>query len=145
MRLAHVNIRISDAAASLAFYNHLELSLVGCLVISQQYYLLYLGTAEDDQTTIELTVNEAAGAEYDRSPGSGHFALAVGDLDALLARLGNAGIFPEQWPFHPAGSSGPRICFVVDPDGHRVELVDGTFPTPSDARPETLAALPDQS
>ena len=141
MRFAHTNIRVKDPAASLSFYRALGFDLVGCLTMSEQYYLLYLGTKDDDQTTIELTVNETGGTDYDRSPGSGHFALAVGDLDMLLQSLARSGIAPEQQPFHPGDRPDLRICFVADPDGHRIELVEGTFPTPQDDLPAAVREL----
>jgi lactoylglutathione lyase len=59
-------------------------------------------------------------------------ALSVDDLDGLLARLSEHGIEPERPPYAPGGSEEFRICFVTDPDGYRIELIDGTFPTPQD-------------
>ncbi len=136
VRLAHFNIRAKDAARSLAFYDKLGLKVVGCLNISPTFYLLYLGTDDEPNVTIELTINEQAPADYDRTPGSGHVALGVGDLDALLARLADSGIVPEAPPFNPGGRKELRVCFVTDPDGVRVELAEGSFPTPTDPPPE---------
>jgi len=35
------------------------------------------------------------------------------------------GIEPEKPPYRPGGrTEGPMICFVRDPDGYRVELVE---------------------
>jgi lactoylglutathione lyase len=56
----------------------------------------------------------------------------VDDLDAELERLRTQGIEPEREPYAPGGRTEYRICFVVDPDGYRVELIDGSFPTPQD-------------
>ena len=41
---------------------------------------------------------------------------------------------PEKPPYRPGGRDDlPRIAFVADPDGYRVELIDGgEFPTPQD-------------
>ncbi len=50
----------------------------------------------------------------------------------LLASLASEGIEPEKPPYHPGGREEFRICFLADPDGYRVELVDGTFETPQD-------------
>lgn len=41
-------------------------------------------------------------------------------------------------PTRPAGATR-RICFVADPDGYRVELVDGEFPTQQDPPHPSLA------
>lgn len=141
VRLAHANLRVKDPAASVRFYRALGLYVQGALVISDQYYLLYLAADRDDQTTLELTINETGGPDYDRSPGSGHFAIAVGDLDARVTLLRQNGIDPDQEPFHPGDRPDLRVCFVTDPDGHKIEVIEGTFPTPRDALPPAVAAL----
>lgn len=56
----------------------------------------------------------------------------VEDLDGLLERLAAEGIQPERPPYAPGDRDEYRICFVDDPDGYRVELIDGAFPTPQD-------------
>jgi catechol 2,3-dioxygenase-like lactoylglutathione lyase family enzyme len=61
------------------------------------------------------------------TPGDGHFALAVTDIDAALARLATADVQPESAPrtlTEPGDWHGARIAFIVDPDGHRIELVE---------------------
>ena len=59
-------------------------------------------------------------------------ALVVEDLDPLLERLAAKGVQPEKPPYAPGGREEYRICFVADPDGYRIELIDGAFPTPQD-------------
>ena len=60
-------------------------------------------------------------------------AMVVEDLDALLGQLSAEGIEPEKPPYAPGGREEiGRICFVADPDGYRIELIDKTFPTPQD-------------
>ena len=54
------------------------------------------------------------------------------DLDGLLERLAAEGIEPEKPPYAPGGREEFRICFVADPDGYRIELIDGEFQTPQD-------------
>jgi lactoylglutathione lyase len=39
---------------------------------------------------------------------------------------------PDRPPYAPGGREEYRICFVTDPDGYRIELIDGSFPTPQD-------------
>ena len=71
---------------------------------------------------------------YDLGSGYGHIALTVDDIDAKLAELAGQGIEPEKPAYHPGGRDdvGP-IAFVADPDGYRVELIDGgSFRTPQD-------------
>ena len=55
--------------------------------------------------------------------GYGHIALTVNDLDATLAALEEKGIKPERPPYS-VREGGARICFVRDPDGYRVELIE---------------------
>jgi len=47
----------------------------------------------------------------------------VDDLDATLIALGEQGIEPEKPPY-TVRDGGSRLCFVRDPDGYRVELIE---------------------
>jgi lactoylglutathione lyase len=44
-------------------------------------------------------------------------------MDAELERLRAAGVEPEKPPY-AAYPGGPRICFLRDPDGYRIELLE---------------------
>ena len=131
MELVHTCVRVRDVDASLAFYEALGFERRGKLVLSESAYNVYLGLPGDGDK-LELTVNEEHDEPYDLGTGYGHVAFTVEDLDATLARLAEAGIEPERPPY-TVGSLTGRICFVTDPDGYRVELIDGPFPTPQDA------------
>ena len=131
-RIAHANLQVSDVSASLTFYRRLGLELVGCLRLDP-VVLYYVASPEDPDLTFELADNPALES---RSPGSGHVALAVGDLDGLVGRLAEEGIEPEKPPFHPGERKDLRVCFVQDPDGHRIELIEGDFPPPQDTPPD---------
>lgn len=128
----HTCIRARDADASLRFYELLGYERRGRLVFESAYNL-YMGLPGDSDT-LELTVNVGRSEPYDLGDGYNHMALVVDDLDALLARLAAAGIEPEKPPYAPGGRSEVgRICFVADPDGYRIELIDGgAFATPQD-------------
>ena len=71
---------------------------------------------------LELTYNFGVDS-YDLGSGYGHIALSVEDLDATLARLAEQGIEPEKPPYS-VREGGSRLCFVRDPDGYRVELIE---------------------
>ena len=71
-----------------------------------------------------MTVNEGREEPYDLGSGYGHVALEVEDLDGLLEKLAGDGIEPEKPPYAPGGREGIRICFVQDPDGYRIELIE---------------------
>ena len=47
----------------------------------------------------------------------------AGDLDGALSELAGQGITPEKPPY-TVSENGPRICFVRDPDGYRIELIE---------------------
>jgi lactoylglutathione lyase len=124
-QIHHTNIQVSDVARSLTFYDRLGLTLLGRLRLD--HVVLYYVGCPDGDVLLELADNPAL---TERVPGSGHVALVVDDLDALLDRLAAKGIVPESAPFHPAGRDELRICFVRDPDGVRIELIDGEFAIP---------------
>ena len=48
---------------------------------------------------------------------------AVDDLAASLAALAAQGIEPEREPYR-VRDGGSLLCFVQDPDGYRIELID---------------------
>ncbi len=83
---------------------------------------------------LELTVNVDQDVPYDLGTGYNHMAVAVPDIHATLAGLDVA---PEKPPYHPGGREElPLIAFVADPDGYRIELIDGgEFRTPQDPAP----------
>jgi lactoylglutathione lyase len=91
----------------------------------------YLGLPGDGDV-LELTVNVGREEPYDLGNGYNHMALTCEDLDGLLEKLAAEGIEPERPPYAPGGREEYRICFVADPDGYRIELIDGDFPTPQD-------------
>lgn len=128
----HTCIRSLDVEASIAFYGLLGYEQRGRLVFESAYNV-YLGLPGDGDT-LELTVNVGRTEPYDLGDGYNHMALVVDDLDALLARLAAAGVEPEKPPYAPGGREQVgRICFVSDPDGYRIELIDGgAFATPQD-------------
>jgi catechol 2,3-dioxygenase-like lactoylglutathione lyase family enzyme len=83
---------------------------------------------------LEPTFNRARDEPYELGDGYNHMAVAVEALDATLAALAREGIEQEKPPYSPGGRDEVgRICFVRDPDGYRIELIDGgDFATPQD-------------
>ena len=133
LRLVHTNMRVRDIDASLRFYEALGFERRGRLQFETAYNV-YLGLPGDGDT-LELTVNDGRSEPYDLGDGYGHIAISVEDLDGLLERLAAQGIHPEKPPYAPGGREEYRICFVQDPDGYRIELIDGDFATPQDPEP----------
>jgi lactoylglutathione lyase len=129
-RFVHTCIRVGDIDRSTEFYGRLGFEHRGGLNFDSAYNV-YLGLPGDGDV-LELTVNVGREEPYDLGDGYNHMALIVDDLDATLAELAPHGIEPEKPPFAPGGRTEYRICFVTDPDGYRIELIDGAFPTPQD-------------
>lgn len=130
--LVHTCVRVRDIDASVRFYEALGFERRGRLNFETAFNV-YLGLPGDGDR-LELTVNDGRDEPYDLGDGYNHVALVVDDLDQQLADLkAQLGIEPEKPAFHPGGREElPRIAFVQDPDGYRVELIDGAFPTPHD-------------
>jgi len=130
--LVHTCLRVRDPEASVAFYRALGFEQRGRLNFETAYNV-YLGLPGDGDR-LELTVNAGREEPYDLGDGYNHIAVAVDDLDATLAALAEIGVQPEKPPYRPGDRDDlPRIAFVADPDGYRVELIDGgKFRTPQD-------------
>ena len=71
---------------------------------------------------LELTHNFGVDS-YEIGTGYGHIAITSADLDATLAELAKQGIEPEKPPYS-VREGGSRLCFVKDPDGYRVEILE---------------------
>jgi lactoylglutathione lyase len=130
--LVHTCLRVRDVDASLRFYRALGLEERGRLNFDSAYNV-YMGLPGDEDR-LELTVNIGREEPYDLGDGYNHFAVTVEDIDAALADLAEIGVEPEKPPYRPGEREDlPRIAFVSDPDGYRVELIDGgAFSTPKD-------------
>lgn len=129
-RFVHTCIRVRDIDRSTEFYGRLGFEHRGQLNFDSAYNV-YLGLPGDGDV-LELTVNVGRDEPYELGEGYNHMALVVDDLDALLAEIAPHGIEPEKPPYAPGGRDEYRICFLTDPDGYRIELIDDSFPTPRD-------------
>ena len=121
----HTMVRITAPENSRRFYEALgfefsrEMDIVRDGELEATNYFYSLG---DQENVLELTFNHD-GRSYDLGTGYGHIAVGVGDLDATLADLNEQGIEPERPPYRVT-EGGSRICFVRDPDGYRIELIE---------------------
>ncbi|MCW3040731.1 MAG: lactoylglutathione lyase [Solirubrobacterales bacterium] len=128
----HTCVRVLDVDASVRFYEALGFERRGQLNFDAAYNV-YMGLPGGGDT-LELTVNVGRAEPYDLGDGYNHIAITHPDLDALLGTLASLEAGPEKPPFRPGDRADlPRIVFVTDPDGYRIEVIEGdTFVTPQD-------------
>jgi lactoylglutathione lyase len=124
MELIHTCYRITDPERSVAFYEALGFEKRRELPIRDEAVNYFLGIPGKEVPELELTYNfETPEGGYELGTGYGHIAVTVEDLDRTLAALAEKGIEPERPPYS-VREGGSRICFVRDPDGYRVELIE---------------------
>jgi lactoylglutathione lyase len=121
----HTMVRVTDPRQSRGFYEALgfrferDMEIVRNGELEATNYFFGIG---DQESVLELTFNRD-GRTYDLGTGYGHIAVAVDDLAASLAELKEQGIDPDREPYR-VREGGSLICFVQDPDGYRIELID---------------------
>ena len=121
MELIHTCYRITDPDRSVTFYEALGFEKRRELPIRDEAINIFMGLPGDDDR-LELTYNFGVDS-YELGTGYGHIALTVDDLDGTLEQLAGQGIEPERPPY-TVREGGSRLCFVSDPDGYRVELIE---------------------
>lgn len=121
----HTMVRVINPEKSRAFYEALgfrfsrEMDIVRDGELEATNYFFSIG---DQENVLELTYNHD-GRAYELGTGYGHIAVGIEELDGTLARLKQHGIEPEREPYR-VREGGSRICFVRDPDGYRIELIE---------------------
>jgi glyoxylase I family protein len=142
-RLSHHGLCVSDLERALAFYRdglgfaevsrlrfedpgtHKLLGLPGAVL--EAVYL------RRDGTTLELLHFPRPGTRLGGAPrpmnqvGLTHLSFLVSDLDALLAKLRTLGGNVLEATRLDSQGKGSNAIFVTDPDGTRIELVEGDF------------------
>jgi lactoylglutathione lyase len=121
MALIHTCYRITDIDRSVAFYEALGFEERRRMSLPDGATNVFMGM-RDDGDRLELTFNPGVDS-YEIGSGYGHIAITTGDLDATLEQLGEQGIEPERPPYR-VSEGGSRLCFVRDPDGYRVEIIE---------------------
>ncbi len=119
--LIHTCYRIGDIDRSVAFYEALGFEEIGRMPIRDEAINVFMGLPGDGPR-LELTYNFGVDS-YELGTGYNHIAVSAADLDATLDRLREQGIEPEKPPY-TVSENGPRLCFVRDPDGYRIELIE---------------------
>ncbi|MGD0167313.1 MAG: VOC family protein [Gaiellaceae bacterium] len=125
MEIVHTCYRIGDPEKSIAFYEALGFEKRRELPIRDEAVNYFLGVPGAGNPELELTYNFGVSG-YELGTGYGHVAVRVDDLEQTLARLAfEHDIEPERPPYR-VSEGGSLICFVRDPDGYRIELIDSS-------------------
>ena len=124
MSLIHTCYRILEIDRSVAFYEALGFEEKRRAPIRDEAINVFMGLPEDGpEPRLELTYNIGRAEPYELGTGYGHIAITTPDLDSTLAKLAAQGIEPERPPY-TIREGGNRLCFVRDPDGYRIELLE---------------------
>jgi lactoylglutathione lyase len=119
--LIHTCYRIGDIDRSVAFYAKLGFEEKSRKPIRDEAINVFMGFP-DDGSRLELTYNHGI-SEYEMGTGYNHIAITVPDMDETLAGLAEHGIEPEKPPYS-VSDGGSLLCFVRDPDGYRIEIIE---------------------
>jgi lactoylglutathione lyase len=119
--LIHTCYRIGDIDRSVAFYEALGMQELRRMPIRDEAINVFMGFP-DDGARLELTYNFGVDS-YDLGTGYNHIAITVDSFDTVLPALAEKGIEPEKPPY-TVREGGSRLCFVRDPDGYRIELIE---------------------
>jgi lactoylglutathione lyase len=119
--LIHTCYRIGDIDRSVAFYQALGMQELRRMPIRDEAINVFMGFP-DDGARLELTYNFGVDS-YDLGTGYNHIAITVDSFDTVLPALAEKGIEPEKPPY-TVREGGSRLCFVRDPDGYRIELIE---------------------
>ena len=126
MRVLHTMIRVGDLEKSIAFYTE----ALGMELLRKKDYpggeftLAFVGYGSEDETAvIELTHNWGT-TEYDLGNGFGHIAIATDDIEGACDRVRQLGGTVTRAP-GPMKHGTTVIAFVEDPDGYKIEFIQG--------------------
>ncbi len=132
MKYLHTMIRVSDPAATIAFFQ-----LLGLEELRRQdsekgrFTLIFLAAPGDEQAQVELTHNwDEAG--YAGGRNFGHLAYRVDDIYATCQRLIDGGVTINRPP------RDGHMAFVRTPDGISIELLQDGHLRPA----EPWASMP---
>jgi lactoylglutathione lyase len=124
--MLHTMLRVGDLERSLAFYT----GPLGMKLLRKRdfpggrFTLAFVGYGDESETAVlELTHNWDT-ARYEIGTGYGHVALGVDDIYATCARMRDDGVKITREP-GPMQHGTTVIAFVEDPDGYKIELIQG--------------------
>jgi lactoylglutathione lyase len=119
----HSMIRVLDEARSVSFYRTAFGLEIADRFPFDGFTLVYMRNAEAD-FELELTINHGRAEPYALGEGYGHLAFVVDDIEREHARFATAGLNPTPVKeFHREGALLAKFCFVTDPDGYKIEVL----------------------
>jgi lactoylglutathione lyase len=126
MRILHTMIRVGDLERSLRFYT----DVLGMRLLRRKDYpdgkftLAFVGYGdESDEAVIELTYNWDVN-HYELGNAFGHIAIGVEDIRKTCMEIKQRGGKVVREP-GPMRHGSTVIAFVEDPDGYKLELIEG--------------------
>ena len=126
MRLLHTMLRVKDLDETLRFYTE----QFGMKLLRRRDYpegkftLAFVGYGDEkDHSVLEFTHNWGR-SQYDLGDAYGHVAIGVDDIDGTCQSLRVAGVKITREP-GPMKHGTTLIAFVEDPNGYKVELIQG--------------------
>lgn len=120
MRTLHLGIRVAELTRSLAFYTGLGYEVLGTVPETGFGSLTMLKLPGDEFVSLEL-VHDAAKGNVDPG-GLNHIVVKVESVHATVTELAARGIDAEP-PVSHDGVGEFWTCWLTDPDGYRIELV----------------------
>ena len=128
MKFLHTMLRVGDMQRSVDFYTR----ILGMRVLrtrdvpEYKYSLTFLAFGNgnaDGGAELELTYNYGV-SSYEQGTAFGHLALGVPDVAGACQRIKDAGgkVTREAGPVKGGTTV---IAFVEDPDGYKIELIQG--------------------
>ncbi|BCU78264.1 VOC family protein [Luteolibacter sp. LG18] len=138
-RIDHIGINVNDLAAAKAFFLELGLEVEGEYQMEGKWLdgivglegvrteMVMLGTP-DGETSLELVKYVSPVDESGLQPSSAntlgirHIAIAVDDIEGVLARLKKVGAVPFNEIYNYEGIY--KLCYVRGPEGIILELAE---------------------
>jgi lactoylglutathione lyase len=119
-------VRVGDLQRSIDFYTQaLGMKLLRTTDRPEQKYSLAFVGYDSEERSAVLELTYTSGVErYDRGGAYGHVAIGVPDVKGACDRVRAAGGKVTREP-GPVKGGTSVIAFVEDPDGYKIELIEG--------------------
>ena len=122
MELIHTCYRIGDIDRSVAFYEALGFEEVGRMPIRDEAINVFMGLPGDG-ARLKLTYNHGVDS-YELGTGYNHIAVTVEDMAGTLWNGSRRRASTREAALLGSARAARCLCFVRDPDGYRIELIE---------------------